>query len=210
MIIAVEGPDGCGKSTFIEILCKRLSSLNGITNIKFQVYHFRPNFFPNLGKIGSKTRIMKEDTNFSDPHRGRPVGKISSLIRMFYYWIDYLIGVPILLYKSNKSNTAIIFDRYIYDFLIDPHRSRIYLPNKVRKVFSSLVIQPHIVFVLVADPETIYMRKQELTITEISRQLEEFIELSMTNERFILIDASKSQEEMVEKAIKVFSAKVCK
>jgi thymidylate kinase len=66
-----------------------------------------------------------------------------------------------------------------------------------------MVIQPRIVFVLLADAETIYKRKQELTIDEINRQLGEFSKLAKTHKRFVVINASKSPEDMVTEAMKV-------
>ena len=122
---------------------------------------------------------------------------------MTYYWLDYVIGVPLKLRKDVQFDRFTIYDRYIYDFLIDPHRSRINLPYWIRKLFTNMVIQPRIVFVLLADAETIYKRKQELTIDEINRQLGEFSKLAKTHNRFVVTDASKSPADMVEDAIRV-------
>ena len=201
--ISVQGADGTGKSTFIEGLVKAIAFYNVSEVSKSHVYHHRPTILPNLGSVGEKVRVMKEDKDFTNPHRAKPSGFIVSFIRMTYYWLDYVVGVPVKLRKDVQFDRFTIYDRYIYDFLIDPHRSRINLPYWLRKLFTKMVIQPRIVFVLLADAETIYKRKQELTIDEINRQLGEFSKLAKTHKRFVVIDASKSPEEMVEDAIKV-------
>jgi thymidylate kinase len=117
--------------------------------------------------------------------------------------MDYFIGVPLMLRKDVQFDRFTIYDRYIYSFLIDPRRSRINLPYWLRKTYTKLVMQPRIVFVLLCDAEAIYKRKQELTIDEIKRQLSELAKLAKTNKRFVVIDASKSPEEMVKQASNV-------
>lgn len=205
--IAVLGADGTGKSTFIEGLAKAIAFYNVSEESKSHVYHHRPTILPNLGAVGEKVEVMKEDKDFTNPHRAKPVGFSSSFIRMTYYWVDYLIGVPFKLRKDVQFDRFTIYDRYIYDFLIDPHRSRINLPYWVRKVFSKTVMQPRIVFVLLTDAETIYNRKQELTIDEINRQLGEFSKLAKSHKRFVVLDASQSPEELVHKASKIIIEK---
>ncbi|MDB9783029.1 hypothetical protein OAB88_08010 [Winogradskyella sp.] len=201
--ISVQGADGTGKSTFIEGLVKAIAFYNVSEISKSHVYHHRPKILPNLGAAGEKAKVMKEDKDFTNPHRAKPSGFIVSFIRMTYYWLDYVIGVPLKLRKDVQFDRFTIYDRYIYDFLIDPHRSRINLPYWIRKLFTNMAIQPRIVFVLLTDAETIYKRKQELTIDEINRQLGEFSKLAKTHKRFVVIDASKSPEDMFEDAIRV-------
>ena len=201
--IAVEAPDGTGKTTFIDSLVTELRRYYVSDEGRFCIHHFRPLILPNLGAVGEKAGVMKQDTDFTKPHRAKPAGKLSSFIRMTYYWVDYLIGMPYLLRKEVKAERYTIFDRYIYDFLIDPKRSRINLPRWIRLLFTRFVIQPQIVFVLLADAEVIYKRKQELTKEEISRQLVEFRKLKSIGERVVFIDANQDIDTMVNQATEI-------
>lgn len=203
LFIAVEGADGTGKSTFIEGLTKAIAYYFVSEESKCHVYHHRPTILPNLGAMGERVKVMKEDKDFTNPHRGKPTGFFSSFIRMSYYWLDYVIGVPLKLRKDVQFNHYTIYDRYIYDFLIDPRRSRINLPYWLRKLFTRLVLQPQVVFVLLTDAKIIYNRKQELTLDEINRQLGEFTKLAKSHKRFVVLDASKSPNEMVNDAMKI-------
>lgn len=146
---------------------------------------------------------MKQDKNFIVPHRAKPVGALSSFARMTYYWLDYVIGMPLILRKNAQFDRITIFDRYIYDFLVDPYRSRIKLPYWLRCAFSKLVKQPKVVFVLDADAETIYARKQELTKEEINRQLIDFKKLSKMGKRVHFLDATQPPEQIANDAIKI-------
>lgn len=199
--IAFLGPDGSGKSTFIDGLIARLCTLYVSDNERFRVYHHRPSLLPNLGEVGEKAGIVKQDKDFTNPHRGEKTGLISSLLRMTYYWFDYLIGVSYYLRRDVNGEKYSLFDRYIYDFLVDPRRSRIYLPYWLRKCFTKMVIQPQIVFVLTTNAETIFKRKQELTMEEIKRQLNEFDKLIESHPRFVRIDAGQLPEKMIDDAI---------
>lgn len=202
-LIAVEAPDGAGKTTFIDYLRIKIAEYFVSDISKSKIYHFRPLFLPNLGAVGEKAGVMKQDTNFTEPHRAKQANRISSFIRMTYYWLDYLIGMPLILRKNAQFDKITIFDRYIYDFLVDPRRSRINLPYWLRRLFTKMVKQPKIVFVLDAPTEVIYKRKQELTPEEITRQLVEFRKLSSLGKRYFRLDASKSPEEIANDAIKV-------
>lgn len=199
----VEAPDGTGKTTFIDKLIVRLQYFYNSPETRFNVHHFRPSLLPNLGEVGEKAKVMKQDKDFTNPHRAKPAGKISSLIRMVYYWGDYLIGVPFLLRKEVQYEQYTIFDRYIYDFLVDPKRSRINLPLWIRRIFVKCVIHPRLVFILDANADVIFQRKQELTLDEINRQLSAFRDLSTLSDRFYKLDANESPEKIVEQAIEL-------
>src|SRR5690606_11767877 len=113
--ITVQGADGTGKTTFINGLIKDIDFYFNSDGGKSRVYHFRPTMLPNLGAMGEKAGVMKEDKDFTNPHRRKPAGKFSSFARMCYYWLDYVVGVPIILRKNARFDNFTIFDRYIYD-----------------------------------------------------------------------------------------------
>ena len=159
-MIALEAPDGTGKTTFIDALTVMLAETFVCDIEKMHVYHFRPSVLPNLGAVGEKAGVMKQDTNFENPHRNKAANPLSSFVRMGYYWLDYLIGGAICIRKDVQFDKITIFDRYIYDFIIDPLRSRINLPRCMRTAFSKMVQQPRIVFVLDAPADVIYSRKK--------------------------------------------------
>lgn len=203
--IALEAPDGTGKTTFIDGLCIKLAEMF-VTDIeKIHVYHFRPTLFPNLGAVGEKATggKIKQDTDFTNPHRNPPANSLSSFLRMTYYWLDYVIGCFICLRKDVQFDKFSIFDRYIYDFIVDPRRSRINLPLWMCKLFAHTVYQPHIVFVLLCDAKTIYKRKQELSLEEIDRQLKAFNALANSNKRFVKLDAAQSPDAIVRDALRI-------
>lgn len=200
---AVLAPDGTGKTTFLDALLEELNFfyVNLPEENRFHVYHFRPSVLPNLGAAGEKAGVMKQDTNFSNPHRSKPANPLSSLIRIAYYTMDYILGWMLCVRKDVQYDSYSVFDRYSYDFIVDPRRTKLGLPDGVRKFFVSLTPQPRIVFVLSADSEVIYKRKQELTVEEITRQTAEYRKLAASNpKRFKIISAEQAPTIMAKEA----------
>ena len=203
-IIAVVGPDGVGKSTFIEFLQNNLAELLVKDASELVVQHFRPNIFPNIKKLFSDKTYDEMEEDFTSPHRAKPAGTLSSLLRLCYYYSDYVLGYWLHVRNRCVTGKVYIFDRYFYDFLVDPHRSRINLPRYVRLFFLKMTPEPDMVFFLNCGAETVYSRKQELSLDEIKRQLKEYRSLARKSRRFIVLDAYRKPEELCVDAISEF------
>lgn len=137
---------------FIDALTVMLAETFVCDIEKMHVYHFRPSVLPNLGAVGEKHSVMKQDTNFENPHRNKATNPLSSFVRMGYYWLDYLIGGAICIRKDVQFDKITIFDRYIYDFIIDPLRSRINLPRCMRTAFSKVFLDRGLFLYLMHQP----------------------------------------------------------
>lgn len=201
---AVLAPDGTGKTTFLDSLIDKLNYYRvcRMEDNHISVYHFRPNILPNLGAVGEKAGIKKQDTNFTDPHRNMPAGKLSSLFRMMYYTMDYILGWQFRVRKDAKENRWTIFDRYSYDLIADPLRTRLSLPDFIRILFVGLTPKPNIIFCLITDAKTVYSRKQELELPEIERQLKIYKKIALSDKkRFRVLDASKTPNEISDDAL---------
>jgi hypothetical protein len=204
IMISVHAPDGTGKTTFIEHFGKELGFYYVCAaNDLLDTHHFRPCVLPNLGAAAEKVGVMKQDRDFTSPHRAKPAGLFGSFLRMSYYWLDYMVGIPLILRKNAQFNKITIFDRYVYDLISDPERTRIDLPLWLRKKFVNLTKEPNIVFILEAEAETIRKRKQELSVDEINNQLESLHQLAILDDKFHILDAMKTPEEMAKEAIKI-------
>lgn len=159
--VGFTGPDGSGKTTVIDRTIERLGDVFATAHA---YYHFRPALFGNLGDVAHSAGLKKEvDRNYSDPHRGGKTGAVSSLARLGYYSVDYILGYFAKLKTKTRITRLVIFDRYFTDIICDSRRSRIYLPPKFLNIWRKLFI-PSLDYniLLTASAETILSRKREL------------------------------------------------
>jgi thymidylate kinase len=204
-VFSIMAPDGAGKTTFLDALIDKIDFyyVSDKSDNRCHVYHFRPRLLPNLGALGKKTGVKQPDEDFTNPHRAKPASTLSSLVRISYYWLDYVIGYSYSVRKDVQYDRFSVFDRYSYDFIVDPGRTRLNLPLWIRKLYVKCMHHPKIVFYLRADPEVIYKRKQELTLDEIKRQTIEYKKVAASSPRFVTLDANRSANESVDEALKI-------
>ena len=199
--VSVAGPDGVGKSTFIELLEKELAECFVKDDHDIHVVHFRPKIIPNLKKLFGGKKYDESKEEFTNPHRAKPVGGLNAFARITYYWLDYVLGYWLNTRRKCANGKIYIFDRYFYDFIIDPFRSRINLPEWVRLMYWKATPKTDLIFFLECDAETIYKRKQELTQEEIERQLKRYRALADSSSRFVILNACETPEQVCQQAV---------
>lgn len=195
-IIAFMGTDGSGKSTMINQISPLLNE--GFHNSVFY-RHLRPNMLPSIGSLfGTKER---QGTPVTEPHAGGQSGLLGSILRWAYYMIDYTAGYFMNIFPKIRAKSHVyIFDRYYYDYYIDPKRARIKLPTWILRSGDIFVPQPDIIFCLGGDPEIIYKRKPETSLDEVQRQNEALQIFCKCNKKAVWVDTTvdpKLSQEMI-------------
>ena len=192
------GTDGAGKSTIIDNVTP---ALNEAVHNSLYYEHMRPNFIPNISQLFSKKKYTGPTTN---PHAAKPSGFLGSLFRLFYYTLDYTFGYFIKIYPQNVKKSSIwFFDRYYYDYLIDPKRARINLPQWIIKAVSYIIPKPDVIICLGANPDVIFKRKPELPLTEIKIQVKKLKKFAEENKNSYWIDTEKSIEDSTNQVFKL-------
>lgn len=195
--IGFTGPDGSGKSTVIDLLIKNLGN---VFRKAHAYYHFRPTLFGNLGEVAYSAGMKKSvDRDYSNPHRGNKTGILSSLLRLLYYAVDYIIGYWIKVKVVTRITRVVIFDRYYTDIICDSRRSRIYLPVKFLYGFGKIFI-PSLNYniLLTASPQVILSRKVELSAEEIEKINKKIDYLAMKKGYYKILNERTPQETVAE------------
>lgn len=198
--IGFTGPDGSGKTTVINTIVEQLNTVYAA----IEMFHFRPHLIPNLGEAAKKTKLKSEvDVDYSNPHRGGKTNKLSSLIRLLYYSVDYIVGYFFRVRRYLKQRNVVIFDRYFTDIIADSRRSSIFLNPIFLYLFGKIVI-PKLDYniLLTANTETILARKQELTaegIDTINKKLNYLAD----KKGYYLVSNNGSQAQAVQKIITI-------
>ena len=172
-LVVLLGPDGSGKTTIAEKTFRILKS--NYRSDKSCLMHWRPGILPQLSEVFSRLRLKREkDENFKNPHRAKTVGFLSSLFRLSYYSFDFIWGYFSRVRPKLYRGMLVIFDRYYYDFIVDPRRSRINLSSFFPQVFIKFLPHPDAVIYLDNEPEILSKRKQELPLEELKRQVRSY------------------------------------
>lgn len=203
--IAILGTDGAGKTTIID---KIKEPLNEAVHNAFFYEHMRPNLIPNIAQLFGK---KKQDGPITNPHSSKPSGIIGSLMRLSYYSIDYIFGYLLKIYPMIVKKSSIwIFDRYYYDYMIDPKRARINLPIWIINIIGFFIPKPDLIICFGAEPKVIFDRKPELSFEEITEQVNKLKEFSNNNENVVWIDTSKSINDSVNETFHIIIEKMSK
>jgi thymidylate kinase len=171
-VMTLSGVDGAGKSTVLNII---ISELKTRYRKDIVLLHHRPGLLPILSAVkhGSAKKAEKI-AGETIPRKGQNKNTISSFIRFGYYFLDYLLGQFYVYLKYVIRGKIVIYDRYYFDFIVDPKRSNIQLNPKIMKALYKLIGEPKLNIVLWNDAEVVYRRKQELEVETISKLTEEY------------------------------------
>jgi thymidylate kinase len=193
IMIALLGPDGCGKSSVIAGLTEDWTA-NGRT---VTTMHFRP----RLDQRGSATN----DTTVTDPHGQPPRGTVASAAKLAFYLMDYLLGHPVVVRPRIRNGEIVLADRYFPDLLVDPRRYRYGGPTWLPRMVWRIIPKPDAILLLDASPEVVRKRKLEVTFAETARQQAAYRALVATLPNGYIIDASRPLDEVVATASAVIS-----
>ncbi len=198
--MSVAGPDGVGKTTFIQAFSAVITDAQVKGRDSGVLGHFRPRILPNIRTLLTGRQEQLDDTH--DPHSAKPANTASSVLRLTYYWFDYVVGYWLHLRRRAIRGGVVIFDRYFFDIIVDPRRSRLSLPKWVTRLYLAATPKPDFVLVLQADPALIHARKPELPENEIARQIKAYQNLAARDpDRFLLVDATEPPSLLAQRAV---------
>ena len=186
-VIALLGPDGCGKSS---VIAQLKVSFHGDNFSGIEVLHLRPHV-----RLGVKKNTVNESVD--DPHGQDARGSLISLIKITYFLFDYTVGYFIRVRPLLQKHKLVIFDRYYYDLLVDPKRYRYGAPIWFARLISYLIPKPNLIILLNAPANIIQGRKQEVSFDETERQTKEYYKLIHGMKHGVVINAVQPIDKVV-------------
>ena len=173
VVISFSGADGAGKTTVLRLVKKLLSS-RGYRVVELRS---RPSILPILSALKyGKIRAEK----FADdvlPRQGGNTSKISSYLRFAYYLTDYILGQVYIYLRYTRRGYFIVYDRFYYDYIIDPKRANLVIHESVARFFLHFIREPNLNVFLYAPTEIILERKRELDAETIQLLTRQYISL---------------------------------
>ncbi len=202
VLIAMLGPDGAGKSSFILEMRRQLKEMEFTTR---DIY-MGPWEYPMLPttkflkKIGASPRDRIANTS-CDLHWTIRYSKLLKGLgrRYLYYlfilwemWYRYFVKIlPHL-----RLRRIVLADRYVYDLEIGYYNTALKNSGAIRRLISRLVPSPHFGLLLDNDAEIIYSRKKEYPLSTIRSSLESYRSLAVRR-NLIKIKTDKPVEVLV-------------
>ena len=159
--------------------------------------YFRPHLLRNPGML-NPIHPVPESADNPDPHGKKPNSLLKSLIRYFYYNIDYLFGYNLLVRKKCIQKQLVVFDRYYYDYFVDLKRYRYSFPSWIPHAFAWSIPTPDLILVLEGTPEVLYKRKKELPLDEIKRQTKAYHSIAQKYDNAVIINVDEPLEKVVK------------
>lgn len=183
------GVDGSGKSTTIDLFRRGLDA--------HMVPHEYVHLKPSILRVSHALNV--HDKN---PHAKPPRSNLTSFIKLTSWVLLYQIRRFSLLARKPKIT---IWDRYIYDLLVDQKRYRTKLPNHIIEILTSLSPKPDAVFVLDISAEEAFSRKNELTTNELHRLRLRYKALKQKVSNCHIIDSSRPAEDVAHEVATLVS-----
>jgi thymidylate kinase len=206
LFVVLIGPDGSGKSTVSKGLQTYLNPL--FQGSKYFHAHFKN--LPRLRDLLRHLGFKAPDASPADPSEMRQAGpvpnRLRSVIFLIYYGIDYLLGYPVI-FRARGRGQLIIFDRYYYDYLIQPGMT---LPHWLLTLVMRLIPNPDAVVYLKNNPDVILSRKPELTRQELERQAAVCGQLISQLRQGAVVETTGTPEETTANVAEILLAKICR
>jgi len=181
------GVDGSGKSTVI-------ARLREMYRIEFAFHFCATKRYNDNGRANN------------EPHAKQSYGYAVSIVKLIFLVFQFNIGFFFNIRPQLKRG-MVVGDRYLYDLLVDKKRYRMNVNDSlVVFVAKYLVKKPDLVVICRADAETIYRRKNEISLLEIAEQQERLLAIKDVLPHWLLLDTSQDNiDELVTSVIRSIS-----
>ncbi len=152
------GPDGVGKTSVADVLVSM--HRGGSAYI-----HFRPEIWSRLELDSGGPDTMPMPKNLGAGSRVAGWARLSWSFVVF--WAGYVLRVR----PAVRSGRLVVADRWGYGYFAQPTALRFHGPDWLARLFVKALPGPDLVANLVATPDTILARKQELTRAQLIEEL---------------------------------------
>lgn len=158
------GPDGAGKSAIIN---RVITSLGTEAQQKIFAFHL-------------KTGVVRQIIAYPTPPSGvRQYGYILSIFKLVYLLVEsHVRYINFVIRLCGCRRATFIYDRHVIEILFDPRRFGYNGPKFLLPLFYSIANRPNKVYIILAEPEKLVARKNELDLEEAEVIVRHYLKLA--------------------------------
>jgi thymidylate kinase len=189
VVVALLGPDGCGKSAIGDrFVVDIVPAFRGVKR-----FHLRPSIIGTGSSVGVGEPVI-------DPHGKAPRGVLPSVAKILFFLADYLVGYWGKIRPLKVRSHLVLFDRYYHDMLVDPKRYRYGAPMGFARFAARFIPKPDMFLVLDAPADVIHSRKQEVSFAETERQREAYLTFAKNNPNCVVLNTNQDIDATLKEA----------
>lgn len=185
-VISIVGPDGAGKTTLIDALSQGI------------LKQWRVKMIRDVGIL--PRRYVPTGGSVPEPHKDPPYSMPVSIAKTMYLFGDYLAGWIFDVRPFVRNGGCLIIQRGWWDLAVDPRRYRLAGSGRVASLLGRFLPHPELLLILEAPPEVMYARKQQLSLEELKRQIEQWHVVLPRRQRRVFLDSSLGAEQVLQAA----------
>lgn len=184
-LVILVGPDGVGKTTIARglIACREPHAA---------YFHFLP---PVLGPLPTDPGPLAPPPPKARGRASRVLGWMRLSRNAARCWAGYLGTVR----PALRRGWLVVGDRWMYGYLVQPHALKFSGPQRLARAVLRLLPRPDLVVNLAAPAELIHARKQELTVSQIERELHAWSSLPVGG--LLTLDATAGPSHIVQQIV---------
>lgn len=167
-LIILVGPDGVGKTTIARAVIEHYPG-------PAAYFHFLPPVCGPLARAPAPDSTLRPAK--AGPGGSRLLGWIRLLRNATRCWAGYVSTVR----PALNRRWLVVGDRWMYGYLVQPDALKFRGPGLLARTVVRLLPRPHLIINLSAPPHLIRVRKQELTVAQIERELRAWSALRLPN-----------------------------
>ena len=207
LIVTFSGIDGAGKTTQIDALSAHLIDHGlRVTHVRFWD---DVAFMPKL-RAGVSLAVLQKPATAQQPSGSRNDKNVRTwyltLVRAIFYLLDAIRLRRIVSRLRTENHDFVIFDRYLYDQLVQI-RSQSRPGRTYIRILASLTPKPEFAFLLDASPDEAFARKSEYPLEFMRGYRTAFLALSSFVPQLVVIKAS-SVENMRQQILQCIGTEV--